>query len=85
MNCSNSSGERRAQGCEGIAAGAPEPVNCRAESILLGRDAAWCLTNPRRACSYALPFGSSFLCVHPDRDVIVARTRANPPSAPGSV
>ena len=67
-----------------IAVGAPEPAKCRARLIHLGRDASWCLAEPSSRCPYAIPFGATFLCVHPDRELIAARTLAEggPPADP---
>ncbi len=66
-----------------IAAGAPDPAKCRAVLIDLGRPAAWCKTKQTEPCRFALPFGNSFLCGHPDAQLIALRTlsETDPPDA----
>jgi hypothetical protein len=57
-----------------IGAGAPEPAQCRARFIHIEHRAAWCLCNEGPRCRFSLSFGASFLCEHPERERIIART-----------
>jgi len=59
---------------EPIAARAPDPADCRAEPIYHGQPSAWCLATRNIHCPFSLPFADSYICTHPDRERIVART-----------
>ncbi len=56
----------------------PDIANCRAVRFGLNDDIVYCLRDNARSCGYALAFGRSFLCLHPKRGEIVARTLASP-------
>jgi hypothetical protein len=51
----------------------PDPGICRAEDADLAGYAACLVSNPV-GCRYALSFGFTFFCRHPERDQIVTRT-----------
>jgi hypothetical protein len=54
----------------------PDPEVCRAR--LSGfADRVNCITAGQWCCSFAIPFGLGYLCVHPDRFQIAARTPQN--------
>lgn len=54
----------------------PDPELCRAQ--LAGfADRVNCITPRQWSCRYAIPFGLGYLCVHPDRFEIAARTPRN--------
>ena len=50
----------------------PDPSVCRAVEL---NEFAECLTDKPAACKYAIPFGFTFLCAHPDRNAIIANAR----------
>lgn len=45
---------------------------CRATDL---SEFAECLTDKSATCPYAMPFGYRFLCAHPERSTIVAKTK----------
>jgi hypothetical protein len=51
----------------------PDLARCRAQAAGFG-DYADCLTPGGCNCEYALHFGVTYLCLHPERRQIVART-----------
>ena len=53
----------------------PDVAICRAKPSGFG-DYADCLVDDPRSCRYALSFGDGYLCRHPKRAEIVARTEA---------
>lgn len=57
-----------------VASVQPDLRFCRATSL---SEFAKCLTDKSAACPYAMPFGYRFLCAHPERSTIVARTKQN--------
>ena len=54
----------------------PDPAICRARYSRFG-DYADCLVDAPYDCRYALGFGLRFLCRHPERGEIIARTKAD--------
>jgi hypothetical protein len=52
----------------------PKIDKCRGVRFGLGNDIVYCLTAEAHTCGFALRFGSSFLCLHPKRGEIAART-----------
>lgn len=50
----------------------PDPQSCRAAR--LSASLASCLSEKPNLCQFAMPWGYSFLCGHPDRDAIIANT-----------
>jgi hypothetical protein len=63
-----------------VGAGAPIPAQCRGEAIGYEVRSVWCLVRWPRPCRFSQPFADGFLCCHPQRERIVARTRAEKPS-----
>jgi hypothetical protein len=63
-------------------AGAPVPAKCRAEEFGFKVRSAWCLVKSPKRCSFAVPFAGGFICCHPQRERIVARTLAEKQSRP---
>ncbi|MBI5393857.1 MAG: hypothetical protein HZA91_01020 [Verrucomicrobia bacterium] len=54
----------------------PDPALCRATSMA-GSTLAECRVPRPFACQYAVVFSYSYLCDHPHRAAIIARTQAN--------
>ena len=54
----------------------PDFAICRARR-LANSDLAYCLVDAPYDCKHAVSFGSSFFCLHPERDGIISRTEAN--------
>jgi hypothetical protein len=52
----------------------PDPAICRAKPAGWG-DYADCLVDGPYLCRFALPFGFRYLCLHPERAAIIARTK----------
>jgi hypothetical protein len=50
--------------------------DCRAGRIGLIKEFAECWVNPERQCPYAMAFGKGRFCLHPQRELIIARTEA---------
>ncbi len=57
-----------------VGVGAPAPEQCAAEMIFHGHRSAWCLSPHGPMCRHALRFGKAWICVHPQRERIAART-----------
>jgi hypothetical protein len=55
----------------------PDPEICRAKHAGFGDYVDCQVPNPDR-CIYALSFGGSYFCLHPERFEIVARTESDP-------
>ena len=53
---------------------------CRAKPAGFG-DYVDCLTESSHRCDYALKFGGNYLCLHPDRQRIVEKTKHRPNGA----
>jgi hypothetical protein len=70
------------QSTDEVGAGAPMSAKCRVEVIGFQTRSLWCLVLSPRACRFAQPFAGRFLCCHPERERILARTLAEKP--PGS-
>jgi hypothetical protein len=51
----------------------PDMEICRASDLM--PEFADCLVERPTACPYAMSFGCSFLCKHPDRKTIIANTK----------
>jgi hypothetical protein len=51
----------------------PDLQTCRA--VDLTGTVAECLVEKPAACQYAMPFGYSYLCGHPDRGTIIDNTK----------
>ena len=57
----------------------PDPAVCRARN--LGNDDLFdCLISAPYECQYALHYGDSFFCRHPERKEIAARTPGTRPA-----
>ena len=55
---------------------APDLAKCRARLIHVGLPSAWCLVRAPDKCRYSVPFAGKYICCHPQRARIVARTLA---------